>query len=200
MELYAIKSMYSKMPLAEIRTDGKNIDWVMDNTNGKLAATAKGDFVRLKNVIDKSHHLQMTPPDKNTLGMLRYSLENGDVIEMTTDGKTALLNGKLMTEAEKTGLMAALNSGKLKVKHKADLETPIPLKPKVIPQNEEPSREFDEGMHKAIRKAKEKKADKNAGGTRSRDPRIDSIDFSGSECPAMGRNLLYLLKYGEEDA
>lgn len=200
MELYVIKSMYSKMPLAEIRTDGKNIDWIMDNTNGKLAATAKGDFVRLKNAVDKSHHLEMTAPDKNTLGILRYSLENGDIVEMTTDGKTALLNGKLMSEAEKAGLMSAIASGKVKVKNKADIGSPLPIAPKIIPENEKPSEKMDDGIHKAIKKMHKKREAVNYGDSRYRDQRIDSMDFSETECPEMGRQLLYLLKYGEDDA
>jgi len=201
MELFVISSAYSKVPLAEIRTDGSNIDWVLDNTKGKLPAIAGGQFAKLKMMVDKSHHLTMSTPDQATVGILRYSLVNGDVVEITTDGKTALLNGKIMAEEEKLGLMAAINAGKIQVKNKADIQRPIPITPRPKPYKKEASGvSIDKHIHEAIAKSKEEDIIKELDNNRFRDSRIDSVDFSGTHSPEMGRQLLYLLKYGEGDA
>lgn len=201
IELLVITSLHSKVPLAEIRTDGKNIDWIVDNSNGKLVRMASGDFSRLKSIVDKSSHLKMEKPEEATVGMLRYMLENGDVVEITTDGKTAQLNGELMPEEEKFGLMSAIASGKIKVKTKANISTPLQLIPKPKPPKKEvPVKHIDDKTIAAISRHKDKDKNRITSDNRYRDSKIDSVDFSGSECPEMGRQLLYLLKYGEDDA
>ncbi|RLF66859.1 MAG: hypothetical protein DRN30_01370 [Thermoplasmata archaeon] len=201
MELHVIMSSYSELPLAEIRTDGINIDWVLDNTDGKLSRMAGGDFSRLKFIVDKSHHLTMKTPDGATPGILRYSLENGDIVEITTDGKTALLNGKILPEDEKMGLMSALGSGKIKIKNKADIERPLPITPRATKSYKKPApQKMDSRVHKSIAKVHKKKRDSESTNSRHSDKKIDAVDFTGTSCPDFGRQLLYLLKYGEDDA
>ena len=201
IELYVITSKHSNTPLAEIRTDGRNIDWVLDNTNGHLPQTAGGSYEKLKSIIESSSHLEMTTPEEATVGLLRYSLENGDIVEITTDGKTAQLNGQLMPEDEKFGLMSAIASGKIKVKNKADISTPLQLIPKAKqPKKEVPAEPAGDEEIKAIQRSREKSKAKSSLNNARKDSTIDEMKFEGTECPEMGRQLLYLLKYGENDA
>lgn len=199
IELYVIKSMHSSAPLAEIRTDSKNIDWILDNTNGKLAQSCGGDFAKLKSIIDKSSHMSMETPTEATVGMLRYSLENGDIVEISTDGKTALLNGKIMPEEEKVGLMSAISSGKIKVKNKANLEKPMQVFPKrkAYKVPEKPQTIKKESLE-AIQKHLDAKKSKDELNDRNHDSEINAVDFSGDEYPERGKQLLYLLKYGDK--
>ena len=199
MELYVIKSMHSSTPLAEIRTDSKNIDIIADNTNGKLFQSCGGDFVKLKAMVDKSSHMSMETPTEATVGMLRYSLENGDVIEITTDGKTALLNGKIMPEEEKIGLMSAISAGKIKVKNKADPKKPMQVFPKrkAYKTPEKPQTIKKESLE-AIQKHLDTKKSKDELNDRNHDSEINAVDFSGDEYPGRGKQLLTLLKYGDK--
>ena len=156
IELFVITSLHSPIPIAEIRTDGKNIDWILDNSGGKLARTADGDFLRLKSIIDRSSHLEMKTPTEATVGLLRYSLENGDIVEITTDGKTAQLNGQIMPEEEKFGLMSAIASGKIKVKNKADISTPMQLIPRPKPpKTQAPAEPVDSKTIQAIKRSQD---------------------------------------------
>jgi hypothetical protein len=200
MQLFVITSDYSKVPLAEIRTDGNNIDWVVDNTNGKLSRMSQGNFKILANIIDKSSHMNLEHPENSTVGLLRYSLENGDIIEITTDGKTAMLNGSLIAEEEKIALMSLIGSGKIKVKGKANPALPLPIrrmpKQQEKKQNIKSKKQFDE--EEAIRnKTRQKIKEERSYWSPRQDKIIDSIDFSDSHCPELGRQLLYLMKYGD---
>ncbi len=198
MQLFIITSDYSKLPLAELRTDGKNIDWIIDNSNGKLSRMAQGNFQILSSIIEKSSHMKLEHPTQATVGLLRYSLENGDIIEITTDGKTAMLNGSLIAEEEKIALMSLIGSGKIKVKGKANLASPMPIRrmPKQPPQEE--SKPNDDAEGEEIRKkARDKIEDERNHWSPRKDKVIDAIDFSDSHCPDLGRQLLYLMKYGD---
>jgi len=201
MELYVITSDHSSIPIAEIRTDGKNIDWIIDNTKGKLKHISQGNFEVLRSVVSKSSHLKMTVPEQATVGILRYTLENGDMVEVTTDGKTAMLNGRVMEENEKYGLMSAINSGKLKVKGKADITKPIPLAPRPkIPYRKKAESKVNSNLYKSFSKLDKQQKDEESQNNSRKDKKIDSIDFGQTEYPNIARQLLYLLKYGEDDA
>lgn len=199
MKIYVITSTYSEIPLAEIRTDGKNIDWVIDNTEGHLPQMANGSLIRLKRAVHRSSHLAMNQPTEQTTAILRYSLTNGDVVEITTDGKTAILNGEILQPTEKRALMGLLGSGKLQVKQKADLSRPIP----VLPQryNRESAvkskpPEISEEYIKAYKKEREKEKRKEKNDSVYYDSKIEQIDFSDQPYPEQSKNLFYLLKYG----
>jgi len=202
MELYVIRSEHHETPLAEIRTDGRNIDWIVDNSRGKLKQVAQGDFEALKAFIDKTSHMIMEVPEGPTPGLLRYSLENGDIVEITTDGKTAMLNGSVLEYEHKMALMSAINSGQLKVKGRADLKTPLPIKPKpkTVVSKELPKSEVNKSFLDEVKRKQKKEKSKNAMGRYGSDAKIEDIDFSDSHCPAMGKQLLYLLKYGDDHA
>jgi len=198
MRIFVITSDYQEVPLAEVRTDGKNLDWTVDNTQGKLPEMAQGSLARLKRIVGKSSHLAMTPPTKPTVGLHRYQLTNGDVVEMSTDGKTAILNGEMLGGTEKQALMGLLGSGKLKVKQKADLSRPVP----VLPQRRKPLERKQEApipkgaidAFEMDRKADEKREKLN---TVNRDMDIENIDLSDEAYPSQTRDFLYLMKYGK---
>ena len=92
MQIYVVKSHVSSTPLAEVRTDGRRCEFLVDNTNGKLPKACANSFERLKQIVGTSSHLTLESAKNATIGLLRYIMTNGDIVEMTTDGKTALLN------------------------------------------------------------------------------------------------------------
>lgn len=129
MQIYVIKSEVSSTPLAEVRTDGRKCEFLVDNTKGKLPRAAGTSFDRLKQIVDSSSHMSMEEAKNSTVGLLRYIMTNGDIVEMTTDGKTALLNDELLSEEEKNALFQAISTGELTVAHRADPSKPIPVMP-----------------------------------------------------------------------
>ena len=116
-------------------------------------------------------------------------------------GSRHLKISKIMPEEEKFGLMSAIANGKVKVKNKADISRPLQF----IPRAQEPKKaasadKIDDDYSKSVNRDSEKQKSKDAMNTREYDQKIESIDFSDSVCPALGTQLLYLLKYGEGDA
>lgn len=198
MEILVITSKYHKQPLAEIRTDGSNIEWIFDATDGKLNDMAQGDINRLKEVIGKSSYLDIHSPEDSSVGMLRYMMENGDIVEVTTDGKTAILNGMILDDQKKKTLMQLINSGKLKVKTRARLEDPVtvavaaPIRP-----DERKRSKYEQLMTKEIEKNQQEEEARESLNSKDRDYDIESMDFSELPNPEFGRQLMYLLKYGE---
>lgn len=199
MQLFVITSDHSKIPLAELRTDGKNIDWIIDNSNGKLSRMAQGNFQILSSIIDKSSHMKLAHPTEATVGLLRYSLENGDIIEITTDGKTAMLNGSIIAPEEKNALMGLIQSGKIKVKGKANIAAPLPIRnmPKQSKAKYKPTKKETDQAEAEREKIRKSIADKASRGSSKWDDAIEKVDFSDSHCPDLGRQLLYLMKYGD---
>ena len=88
MKVYVIKSDYSEVPLAEVRTDGDTVDFVVDNTNGKLPQMVQSSLPKLRMLCDNSSHMRLEEPKKATVNLLRYVMDNGDVVEITSDGHT----------------------------------------------------------------------------------------------------------------
>lgn len=101
MKIYQITSDTTKIPLAEIRTDGNAVHFIVDNTDGMLPADVKNSFERLKQIVKTSHHLKIQEPELPTTNLLRYVLSDGNVVEITTDGKTCMLNGKIIDDKQK---------------------------------------------------------------------------------------------------
>lgn len=201
MELYVITSIYSDIPIAELRTDGKNIDWIVDNTEGRLPLGCQNSLEILKGIVDKSSHLTMVPPTEATVGLVRYTLENSDTVEITTDGKTAMLNGDLMEETDKLALMSAINGGHLKVKTKGDISKPIMIKP---PEKKEEkatsstSKLPNAAAAKSFLDADSKKKRLEAYYSKDGDASIDSMRMRSESETKQLQNLMYLLKYGDK--
>lgn len=199
MKIYVITSTYSKIPLGEVRTDGKNLDWVVDNTNGELPNMAQGSLKRLFRAVDRSSHLAMNPPTEQTVALLRYQLTNGDIVEITTDGETAMLNGEILQPTEKRAMMGLLGSGKLQVKQKADMSRPIPILPQkykrnpVVKQNKPM---ISNGLMDSFMEQRNKEKQKKKANSFDYDAEIESMDFSDQPYPEQSKNLFYMLKYG----
>lgn len=103
-------------PLAEIRTDGHILEIIQDYTGGKITKDLKGSYERLQKLIRKTSHLTVSITDDLKLQLQKFHLDTGDVIEVTQDGKTALLNGALVPDLLKGLLFDALNEGKVSAK------------------------------------------------------------------------------------
>ena len=196
MQLFTIISSYSDIPLAELRTDGRNIEFTTDNTGGKLPAFLGNDYQRLVKIVNKSHHLRLSRPKDITIGLLRYVLENGDIVETTSDGKTALLNGSILKEQEKEALFYAISNGQLRVKQKADISKPIPVLPKVDIPSKKKQEKNNEDFLKSLQQVREKKQYDDSFDSHEFDHKIEDTDFSYAHNPAMIKDLMYLLKYG----
>lgn len=197
MKVYKIISSESEIPLAEIRTDGRAIEWTVDNTEGDLPKKVGNVFSELQRIVNGSSHLSLVEPTEPTAHLLRYVLNNGDVAEITTDGQTCLLNSKLLNPAEKQALFSAISSGTLGVAHKADQAYPIPVLPSSKPNTTpERTKTEKEKLHAEVKKhlaTKKKTEDK---GNAYNDPAIEKIDFSYSDDPEFSKNLLYYIKHG----
>ena len=203
MKVYVITSNTSKTPLVEFRTDGNGLDFVVDNTDGKFPAMVGNSFAKVKALIANSSNLNMEEPKGPTAHVLRYLLENGDVVEITTDGRTAILNGRLLEEAEKNALFAAIRGGELKVSRRADTATPIPVMPS--PQKEDQSyklierQPLDRGLIAMAREQNEAVAEMQAQASRANDDMIEKMDLSDMDTPddeAMTRGMLYYVRHG----
>lgn len=204
MKVYVVTSNTSSVPLAEIREANDRIEFTVDNTDGKLPAMAGGSFAKLKDYVSKSSNLRMESPTEPTAHLLRYLLDNGDVAEITTDGRTCLLNGKLLEEAEKNTLFAAIRSGELKVARKADLATPISVLPARKQREESFKLKQKNTYNPAIMKIAKQQADEiakmQAQASVANDDMIEKMDLSDLDTEddrAMTRTMLYYLKYGK---
>lgn len=196
MRVFIIKSSEIPMPLAEVRTDGKNLEFIVDNTGGKLPHMAQNSFERLKDIIDTSHHLSLERPQHPAAHLLRYVLSNGDSIAITTDGQTALLNGEMLTEKQKLAFFEALRGGHLKVISQPHAAVPVlPGAPPVRPR--EPSRKVDKGLIEWGQEQNRRDYQKFYGGNFEYDPQIEESDFDGGEGFPDIKNFLYWLKYGK---
>ena len=162
MKIYRLISDLTDIPLLEVRTDGNRIEVIVDNSNGKIPSEIGNTLQSLEDYANKSSHLSLEEPEEPTAHLLRYVLENGDVAEVTTDGKTCMLNGKLLTRAEKAAFFDALTSGKAKVARKADIQNPIPISgPKKQKNTYNSAKNFDVNqIKKNIEIKKEKDKDK----------------------------------------
>lgn len=199
MKILIIRSSHSEVPLAEIRTDGRIIDFVVDNTNGKLPRLVGKDLSSLKKLVARSSHLSIEDTSGPTVNFLRYLLNNGDVVEVTTDGRTALLNGKLLSEEEKQAIFEAVRRGDLKVERKADPSKPIPVMPtpKIKTPQINESDTFRSQIIQEIEEMNRKKAEMNSINSKDYDAEIETMDLRGAEDPEYIKKLMYRLKYGE---
>jgi hypothetical protein len=161
VKIYAIYSEYSSEPLAVIRTDGGVVDFATDNTNGEIThgviekdIPKQQQFAALQAKIADTSHLKMVEktPDK-PFYMLRYTLNNGDVVEITADGLSCFLNGEMLTHFEKNALFDAIRTGAIKVVGKTDYKDAIPFGmpvPKKEPADIKYSPEQIEKFHKKM--------------------------------------------------
>ena len=198
MKILVVKSTYSDVPVAEIRTDGKVIDWIVDNTNGKLPQQTAGRLERLMQMVKKSSHLFIEEPKQATVGLHRYMLSTGDVVEVTTDGKTAVLNGRLLSAQERDALFAAVQRREVTVQRKADIEVPIPIlgAQQTPPSLPKPPTGFNSMITDELKRQDQERRESEARSSAAYDEAIENADLRGAEDPTFVRELMYQLKYG----
>ena len=199
LQIWVVKSDRSEAPLAEIRTDGKNLEFMADNTNGRLPKLVQKSFDKLRALVNRSSHLMLEQHDKPIANLLSFVLSNGDIAEITTDGRTCMLNGTLLSDEEKEALFQAIQSGEISVSRKADSRPepvfPMPISaPKLaLPKIKPP---IDQNMVQSFedRRKQEEKARQQA--THNYDPLIEKMNFSDMISPELTKQLAYGLIHG----
>jgi hypothetical protein len=196
MQVYVITSDVSSTPLAEVRTDGNRVEFIVDNTDGVLPQEVGGSYERLMKLANGSSHIRLQQPQKATVNLIRYVMDNGDVVEITSDGRTCMLNGELLDEARKNALFVAIRRGEIKVARKADKPVPvIPTQPTTAQAAPEPPHQSREvigllaDMH-----ARQKQIETTYSGRN--DPAIEQVDRSYSDDPAFSKAMAYYAKHG----
>lgn len=200
IKIVVIKSDHSEVPLAEIRTDGRALDFVVDNTDGKLPELFQNSYQRMNEVVGKSSHMQIEEPKKPTVNLLRYVMNNGDVVEITTDGHTCLLNGDLIDEDTKNALFAAVKRGEIKVSRKTDIQQALPIMPSTQPP--EDIKPVKTGLSPALMdmvQKQQQEADLNKKmASKKYDQDIEDAQLHEAEDADWTRKMMYWLKYGDE--
>jgi hypothetical protein len=199
MRVLVIKSDYSEVPLAEVREAGGIIDFIVDNTNGKLPKTVGRSMQKLSDLVKKSSHMSLEEPKKATVNLLRYVMDNGDVVEITTDGHTAMLNGNLLSQEEKEALFQAVRRGDIKVTRKTDIQQAIPIMPasdKPTPSLQKPKLRPE--IMDLIKSDQDKRDEIQKMATKSYDEEIENADLHDAEDKEWTRKLMYWLKYGDQ--
>lgn len=113
-----LESTYHDGPLVVLRTDGHTVEIIDDHTGGQFSKDIKGSYERLEKIIQNSSHITANVQGQLKEQLKRFELDTGDIVEVTADGKTALLNGALVPDLLKNLLFDALNDGKVSV-HKS---------------------------------------------------------------------------------
>lgn len=202
MKVFIIKSSTSSVPLAEVRVVGQTVDFTVDNTKGTLPKSVGKDFAKLSAMMANSSHLTMEEPQEATAHLLTYILTNGDTVEITTDGKTAILNGKLLADEEKNSLFAAIKSGQIKISQKADIANPVPVLPSMhIPKDLKPEsvKSIDQETLAGIQKLNAEKKKKESLSGPDYDYSIEEADYRGDEDPEWTKAFMYRLKHGDKN-
>lgn len=196
MKVYRITSDRSSVPLAEIRESNGQIEFIVDNTNGSLPKAVGGKYEKLLQMVNESSHLSMHEPQEATAHLLRYVLSNGDVVEITTDGKTAVLNGRLLIQEEKNALFQAIKTGQLSIARKADLAAPQPVLP-AMQSFPKPTQKSNQQLILSVmeERAKEEQKKKRDSSV-DFDHSIESANYKDQEDPEWAKQFMYIMKYG----
>jgi len=204
METYIIKSTESKVIVAKIRTDGKRVQFILDNTKGELPKKAGDDFSKLQNFIHQSSHLELQKDDLKNYSIIRYLLNNGDVVEVTNDLKTMFVNGTLLSDIEKQQLLNLLATNQLQVASQDGSSLPISVALKQVQENSTTNTEIRQKprlnptylkyMLEYVRN--QDRLDKMSNA--NYDYNIESQDYSDAEDPDFVKKMLYLFKYGDK--
>ena len=134
IESLIVVSLHSDTPLAEIRTDGTELQIVEDLSHGAITQMAQGSLQQFKDLIQRSSHFKIVETPHSHVKKLGFILASGDTVEATTDGKTATLNGRLMNEQAMNNLKEKLEAGEVEVSYRPQMEDAKPL----VPEEEAP--------------------------------------------------------------
>jgi hypothetical protein len=196
IKIYNVISDKASVELAQVRTDGHAVEFTVDNTNGKLPAEVK-TFADLQDYIQGTSHLKLVQPTEPLAHLLRYTLENGDLVEVTTDGATCLVNGRLISQEEKASLFDAISEGKIAVAHKADINSPIPVlpqKPKTVNKpalNRHLMKMYSDESKQLLEDRKQK--------ARQGESDLTGMEFDDPDSAHMVQNMLTSLARAEDD-
>lgn len=196
LETYILTSDYGSKPLAAIRVVGDKYELTLDNTMGKVDRLGQGSFSRLRTSVEKSSHMHLTEDDTPVPQYHRYLLNNGDVVEITADGKTAVLNGELLAEDAKNQLLDMLATNQIEVQHGRD-DQPMTALPIVRQQKRKVvrnARKMDNGLLGGI---EERRMEQDRVAKRCSiqyDPILEDAQFSTLD-PEFTKTLGYGLKY-----
>lgn len=203
MKIFVVKSDYAETPLAEIRTDGRVLDFVVDNTNGKLPKMFQNSYQKMIEAVDKSSHMTLEQPKKATVNLLRYLMDNGDVVEITSDGHTCMLNGDIVDQDTKDALFAAVKRGEIKVSRKTPIQEALPILPTQQAPEQEPAKPTKVTMSSGVTdmiKKQQAEADKNRQlASKKYDQDIENAKLHESEDKDWTRKMMYFLKYGDDN-
>jgi len=199
MKVLVIKSDYSDVPLAEVRTDGRVIEFVVDNTNGKLPSKIGTSFQALQAFVKNSSHMTISEATKATVNLLRYVMNNGDVVEITSDGHTVMLNGNLLGQEEKDALFAAVKRGEIKVARKTDISQAMPVMPPTPQPEMKPVKmRLSPEILDKIKSDQDKQKEIEEMNNASHDQEIEDAELHDAEDKEWTRRMMYWLKYGDE--
>ena len=140
---FSITSIYQPYHLADIRTDGTNISWISDKTDQhKISRRFKNDFKFLKKITDKVSTLDLVQVEQE-VAVSRYILPNGDLAEVTADGKTYIVNGTIQSKEEALALQQLIETNHIPVAQLTFLNSPAPdsvqiVSPTIEGQSNEP--------------------------------------------------------------
>ena len=199
MKIYVIKSDTSPIPLAEIRVVGDTLEFIVDNTQGALPTKLHNSFANLKKYLKGSSHLFLEEPKKATVNLLRYVMDNGDVVEITSDGHTVVLNGNILAEPEKNALFAAFKRGEIKVSRKTEVQDALPILPTPPPVQQPMIKpKLDPEIMAMIKSDQDKRDDAAAMSSATYDHEIEQKSLHDAEDKEYVRKMLYFLKYGDK--
>lgn len=196
MKVFVIKSYSAPQPLAEVRTDGRQVDFVVDNTDGRLPKMVGRNYSKLIQLMDTSSSMYMEAATSATAQLLRYVLDNGDVAEITTDGKTAMLNGTLLDENEKNVLFNSIRTGEIKVARKADRATPVPVLPPATKLRPNIPSSMDKDLVNEMKKSAKQQDEEERNSSAEYDHQIEKADLRDADDPEYARDMMYRMKYG----
>lgn len=186
LKIQEIKSNHSSIPLGQIRTDGNQLEWIVDNYN--LQAQFQ-TYSELKAYVDSSSTMSLVDFAGEVPTLRNFSLSTGDTLTVTSDGKTALINGKLISQAQKDQLQDMIDSGKIKVMGEG---AQLPVMKEKKPAIQKRKLDFTQ-LSNSMRQKESEKAKK---GSVHHDPEIEEA-YGDSYENALAKNLSYLNKYGK---
>lgn len=198
IRVMVVSSSYSKVPLAEVRTDGRSVDFVVDNTNGMLPSSVGNRYDKLMEIVNSSRYLSIADQEKPTVNLIRYLLSDHRVVEITSDGLTCLVDGKLISEKEKQDLFLSIKNKQISIKSRQNDPVPVQAPPKV----KQPAvavkqvGDMSSAIQDVLRTIKEKQTEEKRY-NRYWDGGIEDADLSDSDDPKESKSFMYFMKYGQ---
>lgn len=200
-----LRSKYSEKPLAQIIVSGNKFDVTVDNSGGTLDRFDH-DLSALQSYVSGSSHLTLEQTTDAIPTFLRFLLNTGDVLEVTEDGRVALLNGEFLSPEEQLHLAAQIQSGAVQAKGEASKYQAVPQPPKFAPPPQivpDSSRWIYLATGKAEARQK-KRQEQDEQSSKYYDDVIEGAKFDTID-PEFTKNLAYGFQYntvgkGGEDA